>query len=45
MPETYIFVFGLAVTIVVGSGLVTMIIAKNRSIEAEDHSEGPETAR
>lgn len=31
--NTLIFSFGLAVTLIVGSGLVLMIVAKNRALE------------
>ena len=36
MIDYYIFGFGLVVTLLVGSGLTTMIIAHNRAIEAEE---------
>ena len=33
MTDSIIFAFGLVVSILVGSGLVAMIVAKNRAIE------------
>lgn len=36
MSDYYIFGFGLFVTVLVGSGLTTMIIANNRALEAQE---------
>jgi len=38
MSDTIIFCFGLAVTILVGSGLFTLIVTKNRALRAEEQS-------
>jgi len=37
MADYYIFGFGLLVTLIVGSGLTTMIVAHNRALEREEH--------
>jgi hypothetical protein len=36
VSDYYIFGFGLLVTLLVGTGLTTMIIANNRAIEAQE---------
>ena len=40
MTDLYIFGFGLAVTILVGSGLAMMIIANRRTVEVERSDAG-----
>ena len=45
MTDTYIFVFGLAVAVLIGSGLSTMIVIKNRALDAaESDQESPTEA-
>jgi hypothetical protein len=45
MSDYYIFGFGLLVTLLVGSGLATMIIANNRALEEQERaSEVPAAA-
>jgi hypothetical protein len=49
MTDLYIFAFGLVVTLIVGSGLVTMVVVNNRSADDEsapnDTQAAPAVAR
>lgn len=44
MLDVYIFGFGLVVTLLVGTGLVTMIVVNNRALDAVE-AEQRETER
>ena len=36
MPDIYIFGFGLVVTVLIGSALSAMIVAKNRALDEQE---------
>ena len=42
--EIFIFSFGLVVVLIVGSGLVSHIVAKNRALNAEQRAEPADSA-